>query len=266
MPDIEPLTPNRSISARIAEKILANIVSGEFAVGDKLPPETELAKAFGVSRPSLREALGALQFVGYIESTRGSGNKVVRSTRPPLGVPARSYDPTATVLDLFEARLRVEPEVAAAAALNPDLERLADVDDLIKGMRLAVKEPNLHAETDLFVHRGIAMVCQNHFLRDLATSLIEIAGSDDFGQIREALGPWGDQSLPSIWLSQLEMVTKAIHQRDANAAALASWEHMASAATNALDILAADQSASKHADRLAALIDRGRQPAGPNPD
>jgi DNA-binding FadR family transcriptional regulator len=256
MSGIEPLTRNRSMSARIAEQILAKIETGEFAVGDKLPPEMQLAKAFGVSRPSVREALGALQFVGYIESVRGSGNRVVRSTPASTRDAANHLDGSSrTVLDLFEARLRIEPEVAAVAAENPDHDKLDEVDALIEGMLLAVHEPTLQAETDLLVHRGIAAVCQNQFLRVATINLIEIAASDKFSQSREEA--WGDQVLPSIWASQHQKVTNAIRDRDPASAAHASWAHMASSVSNALNVLSADASVAEQANRLAALLDRG---------
>ena len=62
----KPIRPKK-VSAQIAEQIRSSILAGEFAPGDKLPPERELAEMFGVSRPSVREALNILTSSGLVE-------------------------------------------------------------------------------------------------------------------------------------------------------------------------------------------------------
>ena len=69
----------RKVSAIAAEQIVAAIKRGVFQVGSKLPSEFELAEQMGVSRPSIREALSALQAVGLIESKPGSGNYILKT-------------------------------------------------------------------------------------------------------------------------------------------------------------------------------------------
>ena len=64
----------RKVTAVAAEQILAAIRSGDYPLGSKLPSEFELAEQMGVSRPSIREALSALQAMSIIESRPGSGN------------------------------------------------------------------------------------------------------------------------------------------------------------------------------------------------
>jgi GntR family transcriptional regulator, transcriptional repressor for pyruvate dehydrogenase complex len=72
-----PIKPKK-VSTQIAEQIRASILAGEFNPGDKLPPERELADLFGVSRPSVREALNYLASSGLVETYQGGGT-VVRS-------------------------------------------------------------------------------------------------------------------------------------------------------------------------------------------
>src|SRR6188472_2051264 len=86
-----PLPRARQVSAHVAERILERITSGALPLGARLPSETELARDFAVSRPSVREALAALQFAGHVESRRGFGTIVVSREslpvtrqRPPL--------------------------------------------------------------------------------------------------------------------------------------------------------------------------------------
>lgn len=62
-----PIKPKK-VSTQIAEQIRGSILAGEFNPGEKLPPERELAEMFGVSRPSVREALNILTSSGLVET------------------------------------------------------------------------------------------------------------------------------------------------------------------------------------------------------
>lgn len=235
----QPLQPERSVSVRIAEQIAARIQAGEFPVGTKLPPETELARQFGVSRPSIREALGALQFVGYVASVRGSGSRIVsleQSGNQAGAVPAELA--SQEILRLFEARLLVEPQVAALAAMDPNWEKLEQVEGLIEGMRLLVNKSTLHGETDLRVHRALAKVCRNSYMTAATLKILNVAASPRLQMIRNQA--WSNRDLPSTWGDQHRSVVQAIRARDAVTATEASWHHLVSSAQNALTVIIQD--------------------------
>ncbi|HEY6840903.1 MAG TPA: GntR family transcriptional regulator, partial [Chthoniobacterales bacterium] len=69
---IQPVEPRR-LYLQIADQVQSLIAAGEFAAGSRLPAERELAKRFGVSRPTLREALIALEVQGHVDVRPGSG-------------------------------------------------------------------------------------------------------------------------------------------------------------------------------------------------
>lgn len=257
MPVIERLSRERPISVRIAQQVLALIEAGSFAVGTKLPPEMELARKLGVSRPSVREALGALQFAGHVVSVRGSGTWVtsVNGTTGRLGI-VPSEMTTSAVVDLFEARLLIEPQVAALAAVNPVAEKVDDAEAVIEGMRLVVDEQALHVETDLRVHRAIAEACPNHLLRANALELINLAGSPALKTVRTQA--WDEDSLLSLWSGQHHAVLHAIKARDPQTAAETTWAHLMSAVHGALDALNAESKADEDAlARLRILSENG---------
>src|SRR6204780_4669566 len=64
---------SRRLYLQIADQVRSLIAIGEFSPGSRLPAERELARQFGVSRPSMREALIALEVEGYVEVRPGSG-------------------------------------------------------------------------------------------------------------------------------------------------------------------------------------------------
>ena len=256
--------PSRSTAVRLAETVRARIVSGEYPVGEKIPAETELARQFGVSRPSVREALRALQFVGYIDSVRGSGTRVI-SRSGARGVQSRTAQIASTeILQLFEARLVVEPRVAAIAARDPDLDSLGRAEGLVAGMGLVINEPTLRGDTDLLVHRVIAQVCRNVFLRQSLLDLLDAAGSDQLACVRNQ--GWDDPELPRVFEKQQQRIVRAIRDHDEQAAATASWEHVTSSARVALVVVSGDSSLDPQAvTRLVAVLDGGPFGAAANP-
>ena len=80
---IQVIEPRR-LYLQIADQVRSLIAAGEFSPGSRLPAERELAKQFGVSRPSMREALIALEVEGYVEVRPGSGIIVTTSNRAGL--------------------------------------------------------------------------------------------------------------------------------------------------------------------------------------
>ncbi len=73
---IEPLEREQRLYERVVEKVLDLISSGEWKPGYRLPSESKLSEAFGVSRTVVREAVKALEARGVLESATGSGVSV----------------------------------------------------------------------------------------------------------------------------------------------------------------------------------------------
>ena len=67
------LIEKQAIGKQVVARILELIRTGSLRAGDRLPPERELIEIFGISRPSLREALRALSTLGVVESRHGGG-------------------------------------------------------------------------------------------------------------------------------------------------------------------------------------------------
>lgn len=112
---------NRRLFWRIVDSIEASINKGEYAPGSRLPPERELAEKFDVSRPTIREAIIALEVREKVEVKTGSGVYVLES--PEQSLKNRQIN----AFELTQARALVEGEVAALAATSiteDELERL----------------------------------------------------------------------------------------------------------------------------------------------
>src|SRR6187455_917489 len=126
---IEP----RRLYRQIADQIRALIRAGEYGVGARLPPERDLAKQLGVSRPSVREALIALEVEGLVEVRIGSGIYV-----QPGGVETAAHGPheaEAGPFELLRARYVIEAECAALAAKSAkkvQVQAIADALDVMQ--------------------------------------------------------------------------------------------------------------------------------------
>src|SRR6202042_3402935 len=115
---------SRRLLMQIADEVRSLIAAGEFSPGSRLPAERELAKRFGVSRPSMREALIALEVEGYVDVRPGSGILV---TMPESEMPDISGDEGP--LEILRVRSLIEGAIAAEVA--PDMEQ-KDIDALEK--------------------------------------------------------------------------------------------------------------------------------------
>lgn len=120
---------NRRLFWRIVEKIEKSINSGNYPKGSRLPPERELAEMFDVSRPTIREAIIALEVRGKVEVKTGSGVYVLES------VNQNSKLKKINAFEVTQARALVEGEVAAIAATTITQEELDDLHQTLIDMK-----------------------------------------------------------------------------------------------------------------------------------
>lgn len=139
---------------RIVEAIMADIADGVYPVGTRLPAERDLTDRFGVSRPTVREAMIALEMQGLVEARKGSGVFVMAGpqerTQPELDIGA---------FEIIEARRLLEGEVAAVAATEIGDAQLAELRGLLADM---AQEDEVAAEdADRRFHIAIAEATGN---------------------------------------------------------------------------------------------------------
>jgi GntR family transcriptional repressor for pyruvate dehydrogenase complex len=168
----------RKVSAIAAEQIVEAIQRGDFPVGGRLPSEFELAEQMGVSRPSIREALSALQAMALIESRPGSGNYVLRAPSPldernAVGL----IESEAGCLEVMEAREALEPAVAELAAVKAAKAKasLTKLKEALKQMaKFAAKNDfEEYFRADKAFHRALADAAGNPLVSSALAPLID---------------------------------------------------------------------------------------------
>src|SRR3954451_3859753 len=148
---------------RICDRIIEATRKGRWQPGERLPNEHELAQALGVSRPSLREALGALQILGMLDTKHGAGTWVAANAielvaqSPPANL--LGVDADVSPVAVLEARLTIEPPIAGAAAIRytPDrrIEQLLERMDEARNLETAANRA-VWSDADRLFHRQIA--------------------------------------------------------------------------------------------------------------
>lgn len=215
---IEP----RRLYRQIADQIRGLIRSGEFPAGSRLPPERDLAKQLGVSRPSVREALIALEVEGLVEVRIGSGIYVLAANgRPSESVPD-SYEP-AGPFELLRARYVIEAECAALAAKSAKRQHVQAIEAALAEMQREHDEGHPALGGDRLFHLRIAEATGNGALVHVIKTLWE----ERTGPLYQQLEHHYDS--PGLWESAMaehRAVLKAIAARDPTAARAAMRRHM----------------------------------------
>jgi DNA-binding FadR family transcriptional regulator len=158
---LEPI-PGSRITRQVQERLTAYIASEGLEAGARLPSLREFTEALGVSRPSVREGLRALEALGIVEIRHGSGIFVSSGvpSQPTVALPRDGVEGERAARDLLAVRLALEPEVAALAALTAteaDLARLSkDVEDFRRDFG-KVKNP----ESDIGFHLDVCRATHN---------------------------------------------------------------------------------------------------------
>ena len=148
----------------IVDKVLLSIDSGEFPAGGRLPPERELAERYDVSRPTIREAIIALEALERVEVKTGSGIYVLESTTGWNGI-----DSSISPFELTEARAMIEGEAAALAATMITNEQLAELEIALNEM--ASPSTAVYENADKKFHQVIANTTGNKMLDSVINNL-----------------------------------------------------------------------------------------------
>jgi GntR family transcriptional regulator, transcriptional repressor for pyruvate dehydrogenase complex len=220
-----PARPVRSAPEQIGSAIKEWILDGTLEPGDRLPTEEQMSAMFGVSRPTVREALRELRSAGLVSSARGrtGGYRVAEVSMRTLGagvaeaISLSLRMQTLTYAQLFDVRVALEIQAAGAAAdlrTDADLERLEAA--LAEVLQLPA-DPERVLARDLAFHRALAESTHNPLL-------IGFAGATA-GAFRRFASDVEKISAPEM-VAHLDEVVAAVAARDPEAARNAMRAHL----------------------------------------
>ena len=165
---------------KVAAALLERITDRTLSAGDRLPPELELARQFGVNRSTVREALRELESAGMLRRHRGS--KLMMVSRPERGIVADGVSRAlalhnVTIRDVWESLTILEPPISEAAARNRRAPDLAVIEATVARAMQRGADAAARQAADFFHHVGeathnrVLMLAHEPLLQLLAPSL-----------------------------------------------------------------------------------------------
>ncbi len=216
---------------QVAGQVTDLVARGEFKPGDRLPPERDLAKMLGVSRPTVREAMIALEIAGLVEVRVGAGAFVTDKavTNGAAASNGRLFENVgSSPLELIAARRTIEPEVAALAAQLATPDEIAAIAETV-AMIAAATDTASHRAADHQFHVRIGLASHNNIL----TTIVDECWAEMYSPMFERMGAITGLIITrcspqqkDTTIAEHEKVYRAIAARDPDAARAAMDAHL----------------------------------------
>ena len=214
-----------SLPDRIYAHVVEAILRGDFAPSNKLPTEGALASQFGVSRPTVREALSRLRSDGIIDSRRGAGSTVIRAPGTP--VPATPIKSLADIERYYAFRSCIEMGAAAGAAEFHDASDLEELHTAFDALNAAMESGQAGTDEDVRFHLAIARASHNPFF--VATIATSVAPIRQFIELARNVTDKKSQERVRTTQAEHQAVIDAIARRSPAEAAEAIRSHILNA-------------------------------------
>ena len=219
---------NKILRRKLSDEVLDRLekMVAQHPVGDSLPSERELMELYGVGRPSIREALHALETKGLIQIRSGERPKVTRPTADSMlaqlsGAARLLLEQPAGVLHFEQLRLFLEESIARHAATHADEQQIADLQSALEANEREIPNARGFADTDVAFHRILMAIPRNPIFISVHQALVDWLIS----QHTPKADPIGNRRSYEGHLA----IMNAILRRDPEAAGLAMRDHLIAA-------------------------------------
>lgn len=169
-PDILGRAP--SLADTLASRLHDEIVSGRLKSGERLPTEQQLARAYGVSRPIVREAVGRLKHDGLVLSRQGAGVFVADPLASSVfRLEVADFTDNEEIRNIIELLMAVEASATEHTASRGTQTDFAVIGARLDAMQEAIRRGESGVEEDVAFHRAIIDATGNPYFRDLSEFL-----------------------------------------------------------------------------------------------
>jgi len=216
----------KKVYMKIVEQVRDLIKEGRLKPGDKLPPEQILAEKFGTSRPSVREALSALEILEIIESRGGKGNFIKDNLNTPsYEQKYRELEEEESPFELLEARKVLETEIVGLAAKNATEEEIVTIQGSLNKMKDAMTNIPEIMEFDREFHINIARAAHNNLLFSMMIYLTDLSKEKLWINLKEK--SWSIPGHTQKYFEEHNEILKAIKNKDSKRARNRMYDHLA---------------------------------------
>lgn len=225
-------------SMHIVNQVRQAILNGKLPPGHRLPSEKELLLQFGVSKHTLREALRALESMGFIEIRQGAGGGPViceidmENTREMIA--SFLYFKNVSIPHLCEVRKIFEPYLARLAAERSTREDIETLKSMTESYRKSLKRRKPAIKDEVNFHVILAKASGNPIMTlilDFVNNLLK--------DLKAHLKPGLEFS--EMVLAAHERILEAIEARDGQAAADKMYEHICEVEEGLKELLGEDE-------------------------
>lgn len=216
------LTPKKSYEI-VTEHIKNQIEQGELKPGDRLDSVVQLASQYGFGRSTIREALGALKAMGWLDIRHGGGT-FVKTILPEASDALSLFNRSDSLSDLLEVRKILETQTAHMAALRRNEDQLKQMENIIEQMSRTLDDEELAEQADVRFHMEIAKSSQNLVLYSLMESLSQRLQQT----IRDTRTLWlfGEAPTANRLLQEHINIFQAIDRQEADLASSLMYDHI----------------------------------------
>jgi GntR family transcriptional repressor for pyruvate dehydrogenase complex len=219
--------PSPSTSHAVAERIRSFVAGERLQPGHRLGREEDLAREFGVSRPTLREALRMLSSEHLVRATKGPGGGIFVAATPEQGIELSVSAAVATMLDahsigldeLLETRMLIEVPLAGLAAARASEQDVVVLRALVEEVNDAATDHDRMLEADARLHHVIARIADNRLAGAFSGWIVDVLQPRLAAVIEPAV-------VVSVIAEQHRDLLEAIARGDPGAAERAMREHL----------------------------------------
>lgn len=219
---------NERMYVQIVEQICDLIKQGELKPGDKLPSEQVMLKELGVSRPSMREALAALDILGIVETKGGRGNFIAGSANlSSYKKRLKELSLEESSFELLQARELIETEIAGLASENAapkDIKAMRQLLAKMSGDAEGMAEFSTEFELNLDFHLSLARATHNKILVEIVRCLINGLRGKLWTKLNEKV--WKETDRPQAYFKEHEQILDAIERKDKAGARKRMYQHL----------------------------------------
>jgi len=218
--------PTTRLYQKIGLALQERIKAGEFKIGDRLPPERDIAEAMQVSRSVVREAIVMLELKGLVNVRKGSGVYVDKlfSANQLHSVNSSCEISDIGPFELIQARQVLESQIASFAAMNVTKNDISKLREALDTELIQLETGNSDYDGDKMFHLTIAEASQNSVLSDIVRDLwLRREQSPMWRHLHSRIT---DVSYRTAWLEDHEVILRALKRKDPEAARKAMWDHL----------------------------------------
>ncbi|HEV7251708.1 MAG TPA: FadR/GntR family transcriptional regulator [Mesorhizobium sp.] len=159
------------LGARVAAVLREKMLAGEFKAGQKLPTESQMTEAFGVSRTVIREAVATLAADGLVEARQGAGVFVRDTPAKAFSAMSQEISKASQAINVLEVRMGIEIEAAGLAAMRRNAAQQALIQEAFLEFERLLKLGEPTGKADFAFHRAIASATNNPFYVEVLDAL-----------------------------------------------------------------------------------------------